>query len=69
MLKQKTQCKPYYNNFLEGIEMEKHLYDDIVVANFMDSYDNLTLKTMASLEWVDTYCNQSEHILKTDDDM
>jgi len=49
--------------------MEKHLYDDLIVANFMDSYDNLTLKTMSALEWVDTYCNQSEFVLKTDDDM
>jgi len=54
---------------LEGIETEKHLYDDLIVANFQDSYDNLTLKTMSSLEWMDAYCNQSEYILKTDDDM
>jgi hypothetical protein len=54
---------------LEGIETEKHLYDDLIVANFKDSYDNLTLKTMSTLEWMDSYCNQSEYILKTDDDM
>jgi len=54
---------------LDGIEMEKHLYDDLIVANFEDSYDNLTLKTMSSLEWIDTYCNQSDFVLKTDDDM
>lgn len=54
---------------LDGLENEKRLYDDLIVANFMDSYDNLTLKTMATLEWIDTYCNQSEFVLKTDDDM
>ncbi|ODN06437.1 Beta-1,3-galactosyltransferase 1 [Orchesella cincta] len=54
---------------LDGIETEKRLYDDLIVANFVDSYDNLTLKTMSSLEWIDTYCNQSEFVLKTDDDM
>ncbi len=56
-------------SILEGVEAEKHLYDDLIVANFEDSYDNLTLKTMSTLEWVDTYCNQSQFILKTDDDM
>jgi len=54
---------------LDGIKNEKRLYDDLVIANFVDSYDNLTLKTMATLEWVDTYCNISEYVLKTDDDM
>jgi hypothetical protein len=42
--------------------MEKHLYDDLIIANFVDSYNNLTLKTMASLEWIDSYCNQSEYV-------
>lgn len=54
---------------MDGIETEKHLYDDLIVANFEDSYDNLTLKTMSSMEWIDSYCNQSDFVLKTDDDM
>jgi len=61
----KTEHEPT----LDGIETEKHLYDDLIVANFEDSYDNLTLKTMSSMEWIDSYCNQSDFVLKTDDDM
>lgn len=51
------------------MEREKHIYDDLIIANFADSYDNLTLKTMATLEWIETFCNQSQFVLKTDDDM
>ncbi|XP_063219760.1 beta-1,3-galactosyltransferase 5-like isoform X2 [Bacillus rossius redtenbacheri] len=53
----------------EAIRDEYHLYNDIVSAKFVDSYNNLTLKTVSMLQWVDIYCNQSSFVLKTDDDM
>ncbi|CAB3384422.1 Hypothetical predicted protein [Cloeon dipterum] len=48
---------------------ESELYGDIIQSHFFDSYDNLTLKTVSALEWIDTYCYQVKFILKTDDDM
>lgn len=51
------------------IKEESALYEDIILANFVDSYNNLTLKTTSILEWVDNYCNQARFVLKTDDDM
>lgn len=48
---------------------EIETYDDIIIENNVDSYDNLTLKTLSMLEWTSTYCNQSQYLLKTDDDM
>ncbi|XP_013194764.2 beta-1,3-galactosyltransferase 5-like [Amyelois transitella] len=52
-----------------AIEAEDMLYGDIIVGRFLDSYSNLTLKTLSMLEWVDTYCPRVQRILKTDDDM
>ncbi|XP_053620050.1 beta-1,3-galactosyltransferase 5-like [Plodia interpunctella] len=52
-----------------AIEAEDTLYGDIIVGRFMDSYSNLTLKTLSMLEWVDTYCPRVQRLLKTDDDM
>ncbi|KAM3957211.1 LOW QUALITY PROTEIN: beta-1,3-galactosyltransferase 5 [Aphomia sociella] len=52
-----------------GIEAEDALYGDIIIGRFMDSYSNLTLKTLSMLEWVDTYCPRAPKVLKTDDDM
>lgn len=48
---------------------ENKLYGDLISGRFLDSYNNLTLKTMSLLEWVDNYCNKIKFILKTDDDM
>jgi len=44
-------------------------YDDIIQGNFMDSYFNLTLKTISMLEWVEKNCQSTKFILKVDDDV
>ena len=47
---------------------EAQLYDDIVVFDFLDIYMNLTIKTIASLNWV--FKNyKTDMFLKLDDDM
>jgi hypothetical protein len=56
-------------NTIDGLNYEMALYDDIIQANFQDSYQNLTLKTMAMLEWTSSYCSKAEFLLKADDDM
>ncbi|XP_015602344.1 beta-1,3-galactosyltransferase 5 [Cephus cinctus] len=48
---------------------EQLMYGDVIRGNFLDSYSNLTLKTISTLEWVDNYCSNVRFILKTDDDM
>ncbi|XP_066582256.1 beta-1,3-galactosyltransferase 1-like [Prorops nasuta] len=48
---------------------EQKMYNDIIRGKFMDSYSNLTLKTISTLEWIDSYCSEVKFILKTDDDM
>ena len=35
----------------------------------MDTYNNLTLKTISMLEWAHLYCAQARYFFKTDDDM
>ncbi|XP_037078768.1 N-acetyllactosaminide beta-1,3-N-acetylglucosaminyltransferase 4-like [Pollicipes pollicipes] len=52
-----------------NIDYEQSLYGDLVQANFVDHYNNLTLKTLASLEWVDKYCPDALFTLKVDDDV
>ncbi|XP_012259796.2 beta-1,3-galactosyltransferase 5-like [Athalia rosae] len=48
---------------------EQDMYGDIIRGNFVDSYSNLTLKTISGLEWVRDYCWRVKFVLKTDDDM
>ncbi|XP_046425582.1 beta-1,3-galactosyltransferase 5-like [Neodiprion fabricii] len=48
---------------------EEDMYRDVIRGNFIDSYSNLTLKTISALEWVQEYCGKVKFFLKTDDDM
>lgn len=52
-----------------SLSKENLIYGDLIRGNFIDTYDNLTLKTISTLEWVDTYCPKVAYVLKTDDDM
>ncbi|XP_011183549.1 uncharacterized protein LOC105212899 [Zeugodacus cucurbitae] len=51
------------------LSIENFIYEDMIRGNFIDSYTNLTLKTISTLEWVDVHCQKAQFILKTDDDM
>ncbi|KAL6437914.1 hypothetical protein ACFW04_004314 [Cataglyphis niger] len=51
------------------LRKEQNMYSDVIRGRFLDSYSNLTLKTISTLEWVDTYCSKVKYLLKTDDDM
>ncbi|KAL4231231.1 Beta-1 [Mactra antiquata] len=51
------------------LEDESARYGDIVMADFVDSYVNLTYKVMMGLKWVNTYCPQAKYIVKVDQDM
>ncbi|XP_033235252.1 beta-1,3-galactosyltransferase 5-like isoform X1 [Drosophila pseudoobscura] len=53
----------------ESLNKENYIYGDMIRGHFMDSYNNLTLKTISLLEWTDTHCPRVKYILKTDDDM
>lgn len=52
-----------------ALTQENMIYGDLIRGHFIDSYNNLTLKTLSSLEWVDQNCPKAKYILKTDDDM
>ncbi|XP_059058851.1 uncharacterized protein LOC131852224 [Achroia grisella] len=52
------------------IDEEVTKYGDIIQEGFIDSYNNLTLKSIMMLKWITNKCGESVHyILKTDDDM
>ncbi|XP_034189218.1 beta-1,3-galactosyltransferase 5 isoform X1 [Osmia lignaria lignaria] len=51
------------------LRKEQKTYNNIIRGKFLDSYSNLTLKTISTLEWVDSYCPKVKFLLKTDDDM
>ncbi|XP_030809460.1 LOW QUALITY PROTEIN: beta-1,3-galactosyltransferase 2-like [Camarhynchus parvulus] len=48
-------------------ESEQH--HDIIQQDFLDTYNNLTLKTLMGMSWVASYCSDTRFAMKTDSDV
>ncbi|XP_074112806.1 beta-1,3-galactosyltransferase 1 isoform X3 [Cotesia typhae] len=48
---------------------ENYEYEDIIQEKFIDTYNNLTVKSVMMLKLVTTMCPQATFLMKTDDDM
>ncbi|KAG8573978.1 hypothetical protein GDO81_008986 [Engystomops pustulosus] len=51
------------------LEEESRTFGDIIQQDFMDTYYNLTLKTLMGLEWVTKFCPSTSYVMKIDNDM
>ena len=50
-------------------QAENLAYGDLLQGSFVDSYDNMTLKTLNILTWYIKKCDRIPFLLKADDDM
>ncbi|KAI0210723.1 Beta-1,3-galactosyltransferase 1 [Lamellibrachia satsuma] len=48
---------------------ESRSYRDVISADVVDTYRNLTLKSLAGLYWAQQFCQGAKYLLKTDDDV
>ncbi|XP_017021462.1 beta-1,3-galactosyltransferase 1-like isoform X2 [Drosophila kikkawai] len=56
------------NEFLRQLREEADQHNDIIMEDFIDSYRNLTLKTVLALKHLSSSCyNTTAYVLKTDD--
>ena len=51
------------------LHFEANQYGDIVQVNFVDSYRNLSYKSVAALKWITNFCRRAQFVLKVDDDI
>ena len=51
------------------LKNESRVHGDIVQADFVDSYYNLTRKMLLALKWTSIYCNEIDYFLKADEDV
>ncbi|XP_067851467.1 UDP-GalNAc:beta-1,3-N-acetylgalactosaminyltransferase 1-like [Heptranchias perlo] len=58
-----------HSHMRQSIEEENILFGDIISQNFMDSYDNLTLKTIMAFQWISEFCPKAEYVMKADADI
>ena len=52
-----------------ALENESLTFGDLLQENFIDTYHNLTLKTIMGFKWVSKYCRNARFVLKVDDDV
>lgn len=60
------QPEPYPQS---AIEDESRQFHDIIQQEYLDTYYNLTIKTLMGMNWVATYCPHVSYVMKTDSDM
>ena len=57
------------STFQANVTNESETYGDILQEGFIDTYANLTVKSLMLLKWFSRECHQVPYVLKTDDDM
>nr|XP_046228518.1 beta-1,3-galactosyltransferase 2-like isoform X2 [Scatophagus argus] len=53
----------------EKVKQENLQHHDLIQSDFMDTYLNLTIKTMVIMEWLATRCSTAAYAMKIDSDM
>ena len=53
----------------EQLQSEADQYGDIVQEAFIDTYANLTVKSLMLLKWFTQHCDNTQYVMKADDDM
>ncbi|CAG5090793.1 Oidioi.mRNA.OKI2018_I69.PAR.g12722.t2.cds [Oikopleura dioica] len=52
----------------DEIKEEFFKHKDLVIGNYVDSYQNLTIKAMTGIDWRARNCHNAEFVLAVDDD-
>lgn len=53
----------------DKVEAESRKHGDIIQVNFIDTYQNLTIKTLLMMRWLDAHCPQTHYGMKVDADI
>uniref|UniRef100_A0A3B5PU36 Hexosyltransferase n=1 Tax=Xiphophorus maculatus TaxID=8083 RepID=A0A3B5PU36_XIPMA len=51
------------------LEKESQQHGDIIQMDFLDSYQNLTIKTMMMMKWLADHCPNASYAMKVDSDI
>ncbi|XP_029018578.1 beta-1,3-galactosyltransferase 5-like [Betta splendens] len=60
---------PDHEQQQEKLHQENLQHRDLIQGRFQDTYRNLTIKTMLTLEWLSLYCTKASYYMKIDSDM
>ncbi|XP_037040494.1 UDP-GalNAc:beta-1,3-N-acetylgalactosaminyltransferase 1-like isoform X3 [Bradysia coprophila] len=54
---------------LDELDAERVRLGDIIVVDLVDTYRNLSRKTIMTYDWLTSYCSEADLVVKTDDDV
>ncbi|KAF1394704.1 hypothetical protein PFLUV_G00003920 [Perca fluviatilis] len=60
---------PAAEQLQETLKQENLQHHDLIQSDFMDTYLNLTIKTMVIMDWLATRCRTAAYAMKIDSDM
>lgn len=69
MLGRDRNCVDVASWCSEAVRRESRLYRDVIVADFVDTYGSLSLKSLSGLVWARHHCRVARYIVKADDDV
>lgn len=52
----------------QHVERESKEHADVIQMDFLDTYQNLTIKTMMIMHWIATHCPHAQYAMKVDAD-
>ncbi|XP_033029877.1 beta-1,3-galactosyltransferase 1-like [Lacerta agilis] len=65
-----TGVHPTFGYLLQALlEEESSIHRDIIQQDFLDTYNNLTLKTLMGMEWISKFCPNVTYVVKADSDI
>ncbi|XP_034953392.1 beta-1,3-galactosyltransferase 1-like [Zootoca vivipara] len=65
-----TGVHPKFGYPLQALlEEESSIHRDIIQQDFLDTYNNLTLKTLMGMEWISKFCPNATYAVKADSDI
>jgi hypothetical protein len=65
----KTNDSNNKSNIDKLLHLEQQKYNDLIQGNFIDSYRNLSYKSLIAWKWIKNNCNKASYIIKLDDDV
>ncbi len=54
---------------VSSLNAERIEFGDIIMGDFVDHYRNLSRKSIMAYDWLSTYCQEADLVVKTDDDV
>lgn len=54
---------------ISKLEAERVQFDDMIMGDFVDTYRNLTRKSIMAYDWLTSFCQDADLLVKTDDDV